>query len=57
MPYHLKKIKNKWFVFDNANIQIPSHGFPTKEKAHKQMLAVILSQSKRLNKPLNWFFG
>ena len=57
MPYHLKKIKNKWFVFDNANIQVPSHGFSTKKEAHKQMIAVILSQSKRLKKPLNYFFG
>jgi hypothetical protein len=57
MPYSLKKIKNKWFVFDNENVQVPSHGFATKEKARKQMVAVALSQSKRLNKPMSYFFA
>lgn len=56
MPYTIKRIKNKWFVFDNSNIQVPSHGFPTKEKAHKQMIAVILSESKRKHLPINKFF-
>ena len=56
MPYKLKKIKNKWFVFDNSDVQVPSHGFPTKEKAHKQMLAVILSESKRKHLNPSIFF-
>jgi hypothetical protein len=56
MPYSIKKIKNKWYVFDNSNVQVPSHGFPTKEKAHKQMIAVILSESKKKNLPKSLFF-
>lgn len=57
MPYHLAKIKNKWFVFDNANVKVPSHGFKTKKEARKQEIAVILSQSKKLKKPISYFFG
>lgn len=57
MPYSLKKVNNKWFVYDNENVQVPSHGFKTKKEARKQMIAVILSQSKRLNKPVKLFFG
>ena len=73
MPYHLKKVKNKWYVFDNSNKQsflkkdskkrdqkgyIPfSHGFPTKKQARKQEIAVILSQSRKLNLPTSYFFS
>ena len=57
MPYHIEKKKNKWFVFDNANKQVPSHGFKTKKKARAQEIAVILSQSKRLGKPVAEFFA
>lgn len=56
MAYSLKKIKNRWYVFDNSNVQVPSHGFTTKEKARKQMIAVILSESKRKHLPTNLFF-
>lgn len=57
MPYHLEKKGSKWFVFDNANVQVPSHGFKTKREARRQEVAVILSQSKRQNKPLKYYFG
>ena len=57
MPYNLKKVGYKWFVFDNQNVQVPSHGFRTKKEARKQELAVILSQSKRQHKPLKYYFG
>jgi hypothetical protein len=56
MPYKLKRENSKWFVFDNADIKVPSHGFKTKKQARKQEIAVILSQSKRLNKPVSYFF-
>jgi len=56
MPYHVEKQGNKWFVFDNANVKVPSHGFPTKKLARKQEIAVVLSQAKRLKKPLSYFF-
>lgn len=34
MSYHIEQNpKNKkWFVYDNANVQVPSHGFKTKKK-------------------------
>jgi hypothetical protein len=59
MPYHIEQNpKNKkWFVYDNANFQVPSHGFKTKKDARKQEIAVILSQSKRQNKPLSFYFA
>lgn len=56
MPYHISKKNNKWFVYDNSNVQVPSHGFPTKKKARTQEIAVILSQSKRQHKPLSFYF-
>jgi hypothetical protein len=56
MPYLLRKIKNKWFVFDNEGVQLPSHGFRTKEEARKQQIAVALSQSKRQKKPMSFYF-
>lgn len=56
MPYHIAKENSKWFVFDNANVKVPSHGFKTKKLARKQEIAVVLSQAKRLNKPLSYFF-
>lgn len=56
MPYHLQKIGKKWFVFDNSNIKVPSHGFSTKQQARAQEIAVILSQSKRQNKPVSFYF-
>jgi len=56
MPYHIEKKHNKWFVYDNSNIQVPSHGFKTKAKAKAQEIAVILSQSKRQNKPVSFYF-
>lgn len=57
MPYSIKKIKSKYFVFDNSNVQVPSHGFPTKKKARAQEIAVVLSQSKRQHKPLSFYFA
>lgn len=58
MPYSLEKAGRRWFVKDNAGIRLPSKkGFPTKEKARKQQIAVILSQSKRTGKPISSFFG
>lgn len=57
MPYHLKKRGSRWFVYDNSDIQVPSHGFTTKKKARAQEIAVILSQSKRQHKPLKYYFG
>ena len=57
MPYHVEKKGSKWFVFDNAGIRVPSHGFTTKKQARKQEIAVVLSQAKRLNKPLSYFFN
>lgn len=57
MPYHLDKKGSKWFVFDNANVKVPSHGFKTKREARAQEIAVILSQSKRQKKPLKYYFG
>lgn len=56
MPYHIEKINNKWFVYDNSNILVPSHGFPTKKKARAQEIAVILKQSKRQKKPISYYF-
>jgi hypothetical protein len=41
MPYNIKKTKNKYYVFDNSNIQVPSHGFKTEKQARKQKIAVI----------------
>jgi hypothetical protein len=57
MPYHIEKIKNKYYVFDNYNVQLPSHGFKTKKQANKQKIAVILAQSKRQKMPLSYYFG
>lgn len=57
MPYHIVKVKNKYFVYDNSNVQVPSHGFPTKAKARAQEIAVILSQSKRQHKPISFYFA
>lgn len=57
MPYHLKKRGSRWFVYDNSDIKVPSHGFTTKKKANAQEIAVILSQSKRQHKPLKYYFG
>lgn len=59
MPYHIEQNpKNKkWFVYDNANVQLPSHGFRTKKEARKQEIAVALSQSKRQNKPMSFYFA
>ena len=56
MPYHIEKVGSKWFVFDNKNIKVPSHGFKTKKEARKQEIAVILSQSKRQHMPLSYYF-
>lgn len=56
MPYHIKKVGYKYFVFDNAGVQLPSHGFRTKKEAHAQMVAVALSQSKRQHKPMSYYF-
>lgn len=56
MPYHIKKINNKYFVLDNSNIKVPSHGFKTKKQARAQEIAVILSQSKKQNKPVSYYF-
>lgn len=56
MPYHIEKKKSKWIVYDNANIPLPGKGFKTKKEARAQEIAVILSQSKRLNKPVSYFF-
>jgi len=56
MPYHIKKVGSKYFVFDNANVQLPSHGFKTKKEARAQEIAVALSQSKRQNKPMSFYF-
>jgi hypothetical protein len=44
-------------VYDNANVQLPSHGFKTKKEARKQEIAVALSQSKRQNKPMSFYFA
>lgn len=59
MPYKLKKDPktNKWFVYDNFNVPLPSHGFKTKKEARAQEIAVILSQSKRQKMPLKYYFG
>lgn len=57
MPYHIKKVSSKYFVYDNAGVQLPSHGFRTKKQAHAQMVAVILSQSKRQHKPVSFYFA
>lgn len=57
MPYHILRNGSKWFVLDNSNVRLPGKGFKTKKEARKQEIAVILSQSKRLNKPLKYFFG
>ena len=57
MPYLLKKIGYKWYVYDNEGIQLPSHGFRTKTEARKQMVAVALSQSKRQKKPMGFYFA
>lgn len=56
MPYSVKRENSKWFVYDNSNVKVPSHGFKTKKQARKQEIAVILSQAKRLKKPLSYFF-
>jgi len=56
MPYSLIRDKKKWFVTDNAGIRLPGKGFNTKEKARKQEIAVILSQSKRTGKTFEVFF-
>ena len=57
MPYHIEKEKNKYFVFDNENVKLPSHGFKTKKEARKQQIAVALSQSKRQKKPMSFYFA
>lgn len=57
MPYHISKEKGRFFVFDNANVKVPSHGFKTKKEARKQEIAVILSQSKRQKKPVSFYFA
>jgi hypothetical protein len=57
MPYHIEKKKNRFYVFDNSNVQVPSHGFKTKKEARKQEIAVILSQSKRQKKPVSFYFA
>lgn len=57
MPYKIVKSNNKWFVQDNAGIRLPSKGFPSKKLARKQEIAVVLSQSKRLNKPISYFLA
>lgn len=56
MPYHIKKKGLKYFVYDNSNVQVPSHGFSSKKKARAQEIAVILSQSKRQHKPISFYF-
>jgi hypothetical protein len=57
MPYKLQQVGRRWFVKDNAGIRLPSKkGFPTKEKARKQEIAVVLSQAKRTGKPVSSFF-
>lgn len=56
MPYHLKKKGSIWFVYDNQNIQVPSHGFKTKKKARAQEIAVILKQAPRQHKPISFYF-
>jgi hypothetical protein len=57
MPYHIKKEKNGWFVFDNSNVKLSKKPFPTKKAARKQEIAVILTENKKLKKPLSYFFG
>ena len=57
MPYHIEKKGSKWFVYDNENKQLPSHGFKTKKEARKQEIAVALSQSKRQKKPISFYFA
>jgi hypothetical protein len=57
MPYHIAKEKGRFYVFDNANVKVPSHGFKTKKEARKQEIAVILSQSKRQKKPVSFYFA
>ena len=57
MPYNIIKNKGKWFVTDNSGIRLPGKGFTSKEKARKQEIAVVLSQAKRLNKPVSSFFS
>ena len=56
MPYHIAKKGKKYYVFDNSNVQVPSHGFTSKKKARAQEIAVILSQSKRQHKPISSYF-
>ena len=57
MPYHIEKKGSKYYVYDNENVKVPSHGFKTKKEARAQEIAVILSQSKRQNKPVSYYFG
>lgn len=57
MPYEIKKIGYKYFVFDNEGVQLPSHGFRTKKQANAQRVAVALSQSKRQKKPISFYFA
>ncbi len=57
MPYKIVKDKSKWFVQDNAGIRLPGKGFSSKKLARKQEIAVVLSQSKRLNKPISYFLA
>lgn len=57
MPYHIRKVGSKYIVFDNSDIKLPGKGFKTKKQARAQEIAVILSQSKRQNKPIKYYFA
>lgn len=52
MPYHIRKLpnKNKYKVYDNSGVATSNKPFTSREKAHKQIVAIHLSKLRRYGK-------
>lgn len=55
MPYKIIERKSKYFVVDTKGKVLSKKGFPTKQEARKQEIAIYLNKLKAGKSVINFF--